>query len=60
MGLPWWLRWLGICLQFRTPGFHPWIETIHWRRAWQLPPVYLAGEFHGQRSLAGYSTLPFV
>ena len=26
-----------------------------WRRAWQHPPVLLPGEFHGQRSLAGYS-----
>ena len=22
---------------------------------WQPPPVFLPGEFHGQRSLAGYS-----
>ena len=22
-GLPWWLRWLRICLQFRRPGFNP-------------------------------------
>ena len=26
-----------------------------WRRKWQLTPVLLPGEFHGQRSLAGYS-----
>ena len=26
-----------------------------WRRAWQPTPVFLSGEFHGQRSLAGYS-----
>jgi len=26
-----------------------------WRRAWQPTPVILPGEFHGQRSLAGYS-----
>ena len=26
-----------------------------WRRKWQLTPVFLPGEFHGQRSLAGYS-----
>ena len=24
-------------------------------RKWQLPPVFLPGKFHGQRSLAGYS-----
>ena len=26
-----------------------------WRRAWQPTPVFLAGESHGRRSLAGYS-----
>ena len=26
-----------------------------WRRAWQLTPVILPGESHGQKSLAGYS-----
>ena len=26
-----------------------------WRRAWQPSPVFLSGESHGQRSLAGYS-----
>ena len=28
---------------------------IRWRRKWQLPPVFLPGESHGQRTLAGYS-----
>ena len=28
---------------------------ILWRRAWQPTPVFLPGESHGQRSLAGYS-----
>ena len=27
---------------------------IPWRRQWQHLPVFLPGEFHGQRSLAGY------
>ena len=27
-----------------------------WRRAWQPTPVFLPGESHGQRSLAGYSS----
>ena len=27
----------------------------HWSRKWQLTPVLLPGEFHGQRSLEGYS-----
>ena len=26
-----------------------------WRRKWQLTPVFLPGESHGQRNLAGYS-----
>ena len=26
-----------------------------WRRAWQPTPVFLPGEYHGQRSLTGYS-----
>ena len=30
-------------------------EKIPWRRKWQLIPVFLPGELHGQRSLAGYS-----
>ena len=25
-----------------------------WRRAWQPTPVFLLGEFHRQKSLAGY------
>ena len=27
-------------------------HTYPWRREWQLTPVFLPGEFHGQRSLA--------
>ena len=33
----------------------PWVRKIPWRRAWQSTPVFLPGEFHGQRSLAGCS-----
>ena len=35
--------------------FDLWVGRIPWRRAWQPPPVFLPGEFHGQRSLVGYS-----
>ena len=28
---------------------------IPWRREWLLTPVFLLGEFHGLRSLVGYS-----
>jgi len=31
------------------------VEKIPWRKKWQPAPVFLPGEFHGQRSLAGYS-----
>ena len=36
--------------------FDPWIGKIPWRRKWQWQPtpVFLPGEFHGQRSLVGY------
>ena len=30
-------------------------KTVLWRRRWQPTPVFLPGESHGQRSLAGYS-----
>ena len=32
----------------------PWVKKIPWMRAWQVfaTPVFLPGEFHGQRSLA--------
>ena len=33
-----------------------WVRKIAWRRAWQPAPVFLPGESHGQRSLAGYSS----
>ena len=32
-----------------------WIGKIPWRREWLPTPVFLPGEFHGQRSLEGYS-----
>ena len=35
--------------------FDPWVRKIPWRRAWQPTPVFLPGEPHRQRSLAGYS-----
>ena len=32
-----------------------WVRKTPWRRKWPPTPVFLPGEFHGQRSLAGYS-----
>ena len=43
-GLPW---WLSAC-NAGDPG------SIPWRREWLPTPVFLPGEFYGQKSLAGY------
>ena len=45
----------SIYLQCRRPGFNPLVRKIPWRREWQPTPVFLPGEFHRQRNLAGYS-----
>ena len=42
----------GGCKRHR---FNPWVGKIPWRRARQPTAVFLPGESHGQRSLAGYS-----
>ena len=39
------IRDLGLTLGWKIP----------WKRAWQLTPVFLPGESHGQRSLGGHS-----
>jgi len=44
-----------ICLQCGRPGFDPWDGKIPWGRKQQPTPVFLPGESHGERSLAGYS-----
>ena len=36
--------------------FNPWAGKIPWRRAWLPTSVFWPGEFHGQRSLVGFST----
>ena len=43
------------CRRGKRSEFHPWVEKIPWRRAWQPTPVFLPRESHGQRSLVGYS-----
>ena len=43
------------CRRYKRRGFHSLVGKIHWRRKWQPSPVFLPGESHGQRSLAGYS-----
>ena len=41
--------------QCRRHGFDPWVGEMPWRKTWQLTPVFLPGESHEQRCLAGYS-----
>ena len=43
------------CRRHKRHRFSPWVGKIPWRRSWQPTPVFLPGESHGQRSLAGYS-----
>ena len=43
------------CRRPKRPGFNPWVGKSPWRRKWQRVLVFLPGEPHGQRSLAGYS-----
>ena len=38
------------------PVSDPCVGKIPWRRKLQYTPVFLPGELHGQRSLAGYSS----
>ena len=53
--LPWWPSDKESSYQCRRHGLDSWVRKILWRRKWLLTPVFLAGEFHGQRSLVGYS-----
>ena len=43
------------CRRCKRCRFDLWVWKIPWRKAWQPTPVFLPGEAHGQRSLAGYS-----
>ena len=58
-GIP---RWLSgqestyQCRRCKRPVFHPWVGKISCRRKWQPTPVLSPGKFHGQRSLAGFSS----
>ena len=53
--LPSWISGKESACQCKRRVFDPRIRKISWRRKWQLTPVFLPGESHGQRSLAGYS-----
>ena len=54
VGIPWWLTVRNLP-SMQGPGFDPWVWKTTWRRAWQSTPGFLPGEFHGLRSLVGYS-----
>jgi len=41
------------CRRCKRCEFIPWLGKILWRREWQSTLVFLPGESHGQRSLAG-------
>ena len=43
------------CRRWGRYNFNPWVRKIPWRRKWRPTLVFLPREFHGQRSLAGYS-----
>ena len=42
-------------MQFKRSGLDSWVGKISSRREWLPTPVFLPGEFLGQKSLAGYS-----
>ena len=48
------LQCCNVCTWMNLSGFVPWVGKIPWRRKWQSSLVFLPGESHGQRSLAGY------
>ena len=62
IGFPRWLNGKeSACQSWRCKRlrFSSSIEKIPQRRAWHSTPVFLPGEFHGQRSLVGYSPWGF-
>ena len=54
-------RWLSgeesacQCRRGKSRTFCPWVGKIPWYRKRQPTPGFLPGNFHRQRSLAGYS-----
>ena len=43
------------CRRLKRLRFNPWVRKVALRKTWQPTPVFLPGESHGQRNLAGYS-----
>ena len=57
-GLPGWHRVKNSFLlmkEMQQTRFDPWVGKIAWSRKWLRTPAFFPGEFHGRRSLAGYS-----
>ena len=44
------------CKRCKRCRFSPWVGKIPWSRNWQSPPVFLPGNFHGQKSLMPYTS----
>ena len=44
-----------VFLQYRIPRVNLWVGKIPGRREWLPTSVFWPGEFHGQKSLVGYS-----
>ena len=53
VGFSQWLRDKSICLPRKRPGFIPWVRKRTCTRECLSTPVFLPGEFHGQRKLRG-------
>jgi len=56
------LHWASLVAQMvkNPPAMQEsWVQSLYWEdtleKEWQPTPVFLPGEFHGQRSLVGYS-----
>ena len=45
------------CRRRKRCGFDPWVGKVSLRKEWLTTPVFLLGDFHGQRSLVGYLEL---
>ena len=58
VGYPLQYSWASLVAQMvkNLPAMQEtWVRKSPWRKAWQLTPVFLPGEPHGHRSLAGCS-----
>ena len=53
----WWLRWQGICLQYRRPRFIPWVRKTPWRREWLSTPIFLAWKILWTEELGGLQSM---